>query len=145
MSNKYNNKNFTTYSTKVKYVLTEQETAAFKAIGKLMAREIRKATPVASGKMKRNVGYSVRRKDKAVWIGVKSKAFYVKFVEFGHRVGNKGTGYLKKKGRGAGGKSLGNVKGYPFFEAAYRRNRDKMQEMVKDYLRELDKNDSKGT
>ena len=138
MSNKYDNKNYTSYSTKVKYVLDEQEVAAFKAIGKLMAAEIRKATPVASGKMKKNVGYSIRRKDKAVWIGVKSKAFYVKFVEFGHRAGNKTSGYLKKKGKGAGGKSLGEVKGYPFFEAAYRRNKDKMQDMVKDYLRKLD-------
>ena len=118
MSNKYNNKNFTTYSTKVKYVLTEQETAALKAIGKMLSKVVRKDSPIRSEKgMKKNVSYSVRRKEKSVQIGIRRKTFYAAFVELGTK----------------------HAKPYGFFMAAYRRNRDKMQEMVKDYLRELDK------
>ena len=55
---------------RVKYVLNEQETEALKAIGKELAKELRKVVPVASKRAKKQIGYWLHKKTKSVQVGV---------------------------------------------------------------------------
>jgi HK97 gp10 family phage protein len=77
--------NFTYQSNfpKVKYALTEIEKACFKEIGRLVRKDAKGRINSRTGNLKKNINFQVRRKDKSVRIGVKRKAFYGIFLEFG--------------------------------------------------------------
>ena len=81
------NNKFTYKSNKprVKYVLTELERTALKEIGRFAVKEARKRINIRSKTLWRGIGINIRRKEKSVRIGVKSKskAFYGFFLEFG--------------------------------------------------------------
>jgi len=130
--------NYQSNLPRVKYVLTEQEMNALKLIGRTLAREVRKDTPLGpTRKMRKNITYHVIRKTKSVQVGIRSKIFYAAFVELGHRIGNKTTGYLKKAGRSGkkGGTSLGSVPAHPFFMKAIDRNVAAVKKIVMDHLK----------
>lgn len=64
-------------------------------------------------------------------------AFYWKFVEFGHRVGTRKSGYLKKRTRpdGAGGKSSGDVPAQPFMRPAFEATKNQAAVAIRDALK----------
>lgn len=104
---------------RVKYVLTEQETGAFKQIGKLLAAAIRAKVPRgATKRLSKNITYSVRKKDKAVWVGVKRSIFYANFLEFG-------------------AKQYTPDKKHAFLLPTIEEKKQEVQAIIKDYLRRL--------
>lgn len=64
-------------------------------------------------------------------------AFYWKWVEFGHRIGTRKTGYLKKQTRqgGAGGKSRGDVPAQPFMRPAFEATKGQAALAIRDGLK----------
>jgi HK97 gp10 family phage protein len=144
---KYDHANYKSNVARVKYVLTEEETNALKEIGKLGAAAVRANAPVGKTKrLKRYIGYSLRKKDKSVQIGVKSKIYYAGFVELGHRVVPRGHYYHKKSGeikkpqvrKGFSKYSGKMVPGKKFTINAIEPLIPKMQEIIKDYLKRLE-------
>lgn len=69
-------------------------------------------------------------------------AYYWKWVEFGHRIGTRKTGYLKKirgrstveRVRGAGGKSRGDVPAQPFMRPAFEATKNQAAIAIRDGL-----------
>ena len=65
-------------------------------------------------------------------------AFYWKFVEFGHRVGTAATGYLQKRGRGAGHSGETKfVPAQPFLRPAFQATKLQAAQTITDTLRRL--------
>ncbi|MFA5715839.1 MAG: HK97-gp10 family putative phage morphogenesis protein [Candidatus Paceibacterota bacterium] len=95
----YFNKCYQSNIPKVKYVLTEIEKACLKEIGRYVRDEARERVPVKTGKLKKNISYQIRRKDKSVRLGVKRKAFYGLFVEKGHKILPKGFHMNQRTGK----------------------------------------------
>ena len=90
-------KNFESYVDEAKARLREKPQNALREIGKLIAREMRKAAPrsketrtymrdgkevtVKPGRLRKSIGYWYRKRDGDLQIG--SKAWYAHWVEFG--------------------------------------------------------------
>jgi HK97 gp10 family phage protein len=183
------NKNYKSNISKTKYVLTDLERAALKEIGIFVAGEARKNAPIGiyrdmngnvllsrriktskgkvnhrAGTLKRNIGYSIRRKEKSVQIGVRGKAFYGLFVEKGHKVvtrdmtakgfyinkrgqiAQKGVLKLtqpegkKKKWRNVSAVEFGgrNVPAQPFLTPAAERNIPEITRIAAKYLKQIE-------
>jgi HK97 gp10 family phage protein len=184
------NKNYKSNINKVKYVLTELERAALKEIGIFVAGEARKNAPIGiyrdmngnvlfsrriktskgkvdhrPGTLKRNIGYSIRRKEKSVQIGVRGKAFYGRFVEKGHKLMTRDVAaegfYINKRGQIAqrgmlkltkpkgkktkwrnisaaefGGR---NVPAHPFLTPAAEKNINQIRIIAGKYFKEIEK------
>ena len=72
-------------------------------------------------------------------------AYYWKFVEFGHRIGTRKSGYLAKEHgrsqlerfRGAGGESRGFVPARPFLRPAFEATKQRASLAIRDRLAEL--------
>lgn len=60
-------------------------------------------------------------------------AFYWKFVEFGHRIGTKKSGWLKKA-RGAGAQPQGDVPAQPFMRQAFEATKSQAALAIRDSL-----------
>ena len=124
-------KNFESYVEEAKAKLKEKPQNALREIGKLLAREMRKATPrsrqtrkyfingkevtVKPGRLRKSIGYWYRKRDGDLQIG--SKSWYAHMVEFG---------------------SLNNRK-EPFIIPTIKKHREVIQGMIEDALRELTK------
>lgn len=67
--------------------------------------------------------------------------FYWKFVEFGHRVGNRKTGYLQKNGRGSGHTgTVSVVPARPFMRPAFELHKGEALEILtRELAAEIDK------
>ena len=64
-------------------------------------------------------------------------AFYWKFVEFGHRIGTRASGYLQKRDRGAGGRARGEVPAQPFMRPAFESTKNRAAVAIREALRRL--------
>ena len=114
MSSKFN---YQSHIPKVKYALTEIEKACLKEIGRYVRDEARERSPFKTGRLKKNISYQIRRKDKSVRLGVRGKAFYGMFFEFGTRK-------LKKR---------------PFLTPAVEENIDHIRLIAGKYFKEIEK------
>ena len=124
-------KNFESYVDEAKAKLKEKPQNALREIGKLLAREIRKAAPrsrqtrkyfingkevtVKPGRLRKSVGYWYRKRDGDLQIGTKS--WYAHMVEFG---------------------SI-NQRKEPFIIPTVMKHKAVIQEIIEDALRELTK------
>ena len=101
MSN--DNKNYKSNIPKVKYVLNELEEGALKEIGKFVVKEARQRIESKSYRLSKAIAYYLRRKEKAVRIGVrghgKRSAFYSNWVEKGHKILLKNQYFNEKSGK----------------------------------------------
>ena len=124
-------KTFESYVEQAKEKIREKPQNALREIGKLLAREIRKATPrskstrtymrdgkevtVKPGRLRKSVGYWFRKRDGDLQIG--SKAWYAHWVEFG-------SSRQRKE---------------PFLIPTVMKHKDLIQKMIEDALKELTK------
>lgn len=123
-----------TYESRIeeaKKKIAEKPLNALREIGKILAKEIRDAAPrstetrtyyvdgkkitVKPGRLKRSIGYWFRRKEKDLQVG--SKAFYAHWEEFGSS----------------------NNRKRPFILPTVEKNKDVIQSMIMDALKELNK------
>jgi HK97 gp10 family phage protein len=109
------NKNYQSNIKRVKYKLTEEEKKALTDIGKMLKIEIKRKARRLTGKLRKNIGYKVMRKDKSVQVGVKNKGFYGFFFE-------KGTKKMQKD---------------PFVLPSVEEKKDEIQQIIKDHLKKL--------
>lgn len=120
---------FESYVEEAKAKIREKPQIALKEIGKLLVREIKKATPksretrsytlngrsvkVKPGRLRKSIGYWFRRREGDLQVG--SKAFYAHFIEFG-------TSKQQKE---------------PFILPTVIKHKDTIQEIIEDALKEL--------
>lgn len=107
-----------TYESKIekaKEKIKEKPNNALKEIGKLIAAELRKITPVETGYMKKSIGYWFRKKEGDLQIGF--KAFYSSNVILGDR----------------------DNKGNDFFTPLILDKKNDIQNLIQQALRELEK------
>lgn len=128
-----NNLNYESNVEKAKKIIHENPQKALKEIGKLLVKKIKANTPrcnltryqiskkkgklvkIKSGLLKQSIQYWYRKKERDVQIG--SKSFYAQFIE-------KGTSKNSAK---------------PFIMPTITENLETIQEMIKDALKELNK------
>ena len=122
MSN--DNKNYKSNIPKVKYALTEIEMACFKEIGQLVRNVARDKCKHLTGRLFININYQIRRKEKSVRLGLKRKAFYGMYYEFG----------TKK-----GGPSGGGITKQSFLTSAVLENIDRIRLIAGKYFKEIEK------
>ena len=124
-------KNFESYVEEAKKKIKEKPENALREIGKILAREIRKATPrsretrtywhngkeikVKPGRLRKSIGYWFRKRDGDLLIG--SKSWYAHWVEFG-------SSRQRKE---------------PFIVTTVMKHKDTIQSMIEDALKELTK------
>jgi len=124
-------KNFESYVEEAKKKIKEKPQNALREIGKLLTREIRKATPrskgtrtyyrdgkaitVKGGRLRKSIGYWYRKRSGDLQIGTKS--WYAHMVEFG-------TSRQRKE---------------PFIIPTVMKHKDTIQAMIEDALKELTK------
>jgi HK97 gp10 family phage protein len=80
--------------------------AAVRKAGNLLLGKIKAVTPFDTGRLQSNISVSTKETDKTMRARVivatsggskdPKNAYYWRFVEFGHRVGTRATGYLRK-------------------------------------------------
>ncbi len=129
--------------------------AALAAGARPIVAEAKALAPVDTGTLRRAI-YSFRNSDSTPEnqirsIGVRSgrryqakgkrknqDAYYWKWVEFGHRIGTRKTGYLKKTNRpqGKGGTSSGMVPARPFLRPAFESEKNQALDSIVDGLRD---------
>lgn len=111
--------------------------------------EAKALAPVKTGRLRQAI-YSTRaksstptRQERVITVRSGKKhgskdAFYWKWVEFGHRIGNKATGTLAGKGRRkTASAGLGAVPAQPFMRPAFESQKQKAAEIFRDALGKL--------
>lgn len=125
--------NYESRVEQVKQKIKEKPENALREIGKFLVKEIRASTPrgikrkirlksgnmleIKPGRLRKSVGYWYRKKEKDLQVGL--KAFYASMIEFG----------------------TSTHPAHPFFQKTVEANVGVIQDMIKDALKELNKDE----
>lgn len=109
--------NYKSNVKKVKAKLTAEENEALTKIAKILSKKVKAKARKSTGILRKAIGYSKRRKEKSLQIGIKKKGFYGGFFE------------LPTK----------NMPKDPFILPVVEESKDEIQQIIKDFLKKVGK------